>query len=48
MSDASDYMSRIPLDDETDFMMEAEIAMAPATPATNEGGDEDEHLWPYL
>ncbi|XP_054475860.1 uncharacterized protein LOC129108175 isoform X2 [Anoplopoma fimbria] len=27
----------------TDFMMEA-----PATPATNHGGDEDQHLWPYL
>ena len=31
----------------TDFMMEAEME-APATPMTNDGGDEDQHPWPYL
>ena len=31
----------------TDFIMEAEIE-EPATPATNDGGDEDQYLWPYL
>ena len=31
----------------TDFMMEA-VMEAPATPATNDSGDEDQHPWPYL
>ena len=33
----------------TDDMMEAEIKTPPATPVTkDDGGDEDEHAWPYL
>lgn len=48
MLHARNYMSRNPLDDETDFTMGAEIVTAPATSAaTNNGGDdEDEHLLP--
>ena len=31
----------------TGFIMEAEME-ALATPATNDGGDEHQHPWPYL